>query len=350
MLKSLLAAITKGQDLSEREASFVMEQIMEGSMSDIQLAAFLSALTTKGASEREVTALARTMRKYSMNVPCRDDVFDIVGTGGGRMKTFNISTTAAFVIAAGGVRVAKHGNRAKTSRSGSADLLEALGANIFLSPNSCLRMLNDLGLCYFYTRYYYYMMKRIDVVREQLGFSTVFDVLRPLTNPAHAAYEILGVSEAHLVEPMAHVLAALGVRHGMVVYGRDGSDEISAAAPTRICEFTPGSFSIYEIRPEDFTLPVASRQELLGGSPKTNGLITRRIFEGEKGGPRTAVLLNAGAGLYIGGRAPDLAAGIRKAARLIDSGLARQKLDDFIVMSHRLGRVEKMKLMEDREP
>lgn len=255
MLTSLLAAITKGQDLSDRETSFVMEQIMEGAMSDIQLAAFLAALTTKGASQREVIALARTMREYSMNVPCSDDVFDIVGTGGGRMKTFNISTTAAFVIAAGGVRVAKHGNRAKTSRSGSADLLEALGANIFLSPESCLSMLKDLGLCYFYTRYYYYMMKRIDVVREQMGIGTVFDVLRPLTNPAHAAYEILGVSEAHLVEPMAHVLAALGVRHGMVVYGKDGSDEISAAAPTTICEFTPGSFSTMKCGPKTLPCP-----------------------------------------------------------------------------------------------
>ena len=315
---------------------------MEGAMSDIQLAAFLAALTTKGASQREVIALARTMREYSMNVPCSDDVFDIVGTGGGRMKTFNISTTAAFVIAAGGVRVAKHGNRAKTSRSGSADLLEALGGQyLSQSPKAALIMLEELGLCYFYTRYYYYMMKRIDVVREQMGIGTVFDVLRPLTNPAHAAYEILGVSEAHLVEPMAHVLAALGVRHGMVVYGRDGSDEISAAAPTTICEFTPGSFETYEVRPEDFTLPVAARQELEGGVPKDNALITRRIFDGEKSGARTAVLLNAGAGLYIGGQAPDFASGVRKAARIIDSGSARQKLDDFIVMSHRLGEPKK---------
>ena len=267
MLTSLLKTITKGKDLSERESAIVMEQIMEGTISDVQLAAFLAALTTKGASEREITAFARTMRKYSMHVPCTMDVFDIVGTGGGRTKTFNISTTASFVIAAGGVRVAKHGNRAKTSRSGSADVLETLGANIFLSPESCLDMLGQIGLCYFYTRYYYYMMKRIDAVREQLGIYTVFDVLRPLTNPAHAVYEILGVNAPHLVEPMAHVLAALGVRHGMVVYGQDGSDEISASAATTICEFTPESFSTYEIRPEDFNLPRASRDELRGGLP-----------------------------------------------------------------------------------
>ena len=277
------------------------------------------------------------------------DVFDIVGSGG-RTKTFNISTTASFVIAAGGVRVAKHGNRAKTSRSGSADVLEALGANIFLSPESCLDMLGQIGLCYFYTRYYYYMMKRIDAVCEQLGIYTVFDVLRPLTNPAHAVYEILGVNAPHLVEPMAHVLAALGVRHGMVVYGQDGSDEISASAATTICEFTPESFSTYEIRPEDFNLPRASRDELRGGLPKHNAAITRAVLDGRKGGARTAVLLNAGAGLYVGGSVLNLYAGVRKAARLIDSGLARQKLDDFLILSQRLGQAEKVKLIADRDP
>ncbi len=350
MLTSLLKTITKGKDLSERESAIVMEQIMEGTISDVQLAAFLAALTTKGASEREITAFARTMRKYSMHVPCTMDVFDIVGTGGGRTKTFIISTTASFVIAAGGVRVAKHGNRAKTSRSGSADVLEALGANIFLSPESCLDMLGQIGLCYFYTRYYYYMMKRIDAVREQLGIYTVFDVLRPLTNPAHAVYEILGVNAPHLVEPMAHVLAALGVRHGMVVYGQDGSDEISASAATTICEFTPESFSTYEIRPEDFNLPRASRDELRGGLPKHNAAITRAVLDGRKGGARTAVLLNAGAGLYVGGSVLNLYAGVRKAARLIDSGLARQKLDDFLILSQRLGQAEKVKLIADRDP
>lgn len=350
MLTSLLKTITKGKDLNQRESSIVMEQIMEGTISDVQLAGFLAALTTKGASEEEITAFARTMRQYSMHVPCTMDVFDIVGTGGGRTKTFNISTTASFVIAAGGVRVAKHGNRAKTSRSGSADVLEALGANIFLSPESCLDMLQQIGLCYFYTRYYYYMMKRIDAVREQLGIYTVFDVLRPLTNPAHAVYEILGVNAPHLVEPMAHVLAALGVRHGMVVYGQDGSDEISASAATTICEFTPESFSTYEIRPEDFNLPRASRDELRGGLPKHNAAITRAVLDGHKGGARTAVLLNAGAGLYVGGSVLNLYAGIRKAARLIDSGLARQKLDDFLVLSQRLGQAEKVKLIADREP
>ncbi|MGN0947368.1 MAG: anthranilate phosphoribosyltransferase [Megasphaera sp.] len=350
MLTSLLKTITKGKDLSERESTIVMEQIMEGTISDVQLAAFLAALTTKGASEGEIAAFAKTMRRYSMHVPCMTDVFDIVGTGGGRTKTFNISTTAAFVIAAGGVCVAKHGNRAKTSRSGSADVLEALGANIFLSPESCLAMLQDIGICYFYTRYYYYMMKRIDAVREQLGISTVFDVLRPLTNPAQASYEILGVNAPHLVEPMAHVLASLGVRHGMVVYGQDGSDEISAAAATTVCEFTPKSFSTYEIRPEDFGLPRAERDELRGGLPKYNARLTRRILDGEKGGARTAVIMNAGAGLYIGGSVLNLYAGIRKAARLIDSGLARQKLDDFIVISHRLGEAEKIQLIADKDP
>ncbi|WP_337370383.1 hypothetical protein [Megasphaera sp.] len=194
------------------------------------------------------------------------------------------------------------------------------------------------------------MMKRIDAVREQLGIYTVFDVLRPLTNPAHAVYEILGVNAPHLVEPMAHVLAALGVRHGMVVYGQDGSDEISASAATTICEFTPESFSTYEIRPEDFNLPRASRDELRGGLPKHNAAITRAVLDGRKGGARTAVLLNAGAGLYVGGSVLNLYAGVRKAARLIDSGLARQKLDDFLILSQRLGQAEKVKLIADRDP
>ena len=211
-------------------------------------------------------------------------------------------------------------------------------------------MLGQIGLCYFYTRYYYYMMKRIDAVREQLGIYTVFDVLRPLTNPAHAVYEILGVNAPHLVEPMAHVLAALGVRHGMVVYGQDGSDEISASAATTICEFTPESFSTYEIRPEDFNLPRALRDELRGGLPKHNAAITRAVLDGRKGGARTAVLLNAGAGLYVGGSVLNLYAGVRKAARLIDSGLARQKLDDFLILSQRLGQAEKVKLIADRDP
>lgn len=347
MLKQALRRITQGRDLTDQQAAFAMQQIMEGTVSNLQLGAFLAALTTKGPSEVEVTAFARTMREYSLHVPEAGDAFDIVGTGGG-VKTFNISTTAAFVIAAGGVRVAKHGNRAKTSRSGSADMLEALGANIFLSPDSCLDMLRQIGICYFYTRYYYYMMKRIDSVRDQLGIRTIFDVLRPLTNPAQAQREILGVSEEKLVEPMAHVLAVLGVKRGMVVYGQDGSDEVSAVAPTSVCEFTDHSFLTYEIEPKLFKLDRAEADEIRGGLPKDNAALTRRVLRGEKGGARTAVVLNAGAGLYIGGAAEGLYAGVRKAEELIDNGLAWQKLENFIEMSRNLGQVEKVRLAADK--
>ena len=354
MIKEAIQKIVRKGDLSYTEAYTVMNEIMNGETTATQNAAFLAALSTKSTKAEtidEISGCAEAMREHAIPVPHPGmEVLEIVGTGGDKSNSFNISTTAAFVVAAGGVKVAKHGNRAKTSRSGSADVLEALGANIFLSPESCLDMLGQIGLCYFYTRYYYYMMKHIDAVREQLGIYTVFDVLRPLTNPAHAVYEILGVNAPHLVEPMAHVLAALGVRHGMVVYGQDGSDEISASAATTICEFTPESFSTYEIRPEDFNLPRASRDELRGGLPKHNAAITRAVLDGRKGGARTAVLLNAGAGLYVGGSVLNLYAGVRKAARLIDSGLARQKLDDFLILSQRLGQAEKVKLIADRDP
>ncbi len=344
MLKRLLEHITKGRSLSERECRYAMDVMMAGTISDVQTGAFLAAMAVKAASEDELTAFAEAMRAHCLQVKELPGLFDIVGTGGDRAKTFNISTTAAIVAAAGGVCVAKHGNRAKKSRSGSADMLEALGVNIFLSPDSCLDMLRQIGICYFYTRYYYYMMKRIDGVREQLGIPTIFDVLRPLTNPARAEREILGVSREELVEPMARVLSRLGVRHGMVVYGRDGSDEISASDATAVCEFTDGEFTVYEVYPSDFSLPACRRQELRGGSPKENADIARRVLRGEKGACRTAVLLNAGAALYVGGSVCSWDEGVRKAARLIDSGLAMEKLEDFIIMSQNMGKVEKVKI------
>lgn len=344
MLKRLLGTMIKGQSLTERECRCMMDAMMDGAGSDVQFGALLAVMAAKGATEAELTAFAEAMRAHSLRADSLPDLFDIVGTGGDRAKTFNISTTAAIVIAAGGVRVAKHGNRAKKSRSGSADMLEALGVNIFLSPESCLDMLQQIGICYFYTRYYYYMMKRIDKVCEHLGVPTIFDVLRPLTNPAKAERQILGVSTPELVEPMARVLARLGVKHGMVVYGRDGSDEISAADATLVCEFSGGHFRTYDVHPQQFSLPACRRDELRGGSPRENAAIARRILRGEKGACRTAVLLNAGAGLYVGGRARTWGEGVRRAARLIDSGLAMEKLDDFIVMSRNMGKVEKVKI------
>ncbi|KMO85537.1 anthranilate phosphoribosyltransferase [Megasphaera cerevisiae DSM 20462] len=349
MLKCLLGKITQKQHLTAGESDYIMKRIMDGTVSDVHLGALLAALAVKGATETELASFAGAMRKYSLQVSCPMDTFDIVGTGGDAAKTFNISTTAAIVVAAGGVLVAKHGNRAKTSRSGSADMLEALGVNIFLSPESCMEMLEQIGICYFYTRYYYYMMKHIDVVREQLGISTIFDVLRPLINPAHAKYEILGVNDPSLLEPMAHVLDRLGVRHGMVVYGQDHSDEISAAASTAICEVTDHQYTTYQICPEQFALPRGSRDELRGGTPKENAAIARQVFKGERGTRRTSILMNAGAGLYVSGNVLTLEAGIKKAGQLIDSGQALEKLEDLIRMSQNMRVVEKVKLAAYRD-
>ncbi|MGE1062771.1 anthranilate phosphoribosyltransferase [Megasphaera paucivorans] len=346
MLKNLLVKLAEGNDLTSRECVFAMDRIMDGRVSNIQLSAFLAALAVKGCTDTEITGFAQGMREHSLKVEHHLNLFEIVGTGGDTAKTFNISTTAAFVIAAGGVLVAKHGNRAKTSRSGSADMLEALGGNIFLEPDSCLEMLRAIGICYFYTRYYYYMMKHIDSVREELGIPTIFDVLRPLTNPARAKYELLGVNKKKLVEPMARVLSNLGVVRGMVVYGQDGSDEISASAVTTVCEFTGNVFKTYEIRPEDFCLSRCRQDELAGSTPKENAAIARSILKGEKSAKRTAIIMNAGAGLYICGKALTLEAGMKEAARLIDSGKAMQKMDEFLRMSQQLSAIERSRVAE----
>lgn len=343
MLRCILQKVVHHQKIGKADCRYLMEQMMHEQIDDIQLSALLAALTTKGLQEDELYAFASAVQQYRQRVPMQQEVFDITGTGGG-VKTFNISTTASFVIASGGVAVAKHGTRAKTSRSGSADVLEALGANIFLSPESCCEMIQQIGICYLYTRYYYYMMKRVDELQHKLGIETIWDVLRPVSNPAPITRQLLGVNRADLVEPMAHVLARLGVQNGMVVYGRDGSDEISAAANTLICEFSDNQYKTYEICPEQFSLPRCHASELQGGTPKENAAITRRVLQGETGPCRTAVLLNAGAGLYIGGASLTLSAGIKRARRLIDSGIAWEKLEDFLVMSQNMGKVEKVKI------
>lgn len=344
MLRCILQKVINHQEISERDCAYMVSSIIKGRAEDVQLSALLAALATKGVTESELFALAAAMRQYSRPVHYAGNLFDIVGTGGGMVKTFNISTTASFVIAAGGVAVAKHGTRAKASRSGSADVLEALGANIFLSPESCCDMVRQIGLCYFYTRYYYYTMKQVDTLQRQLGIETVWDRLRSISNPAPITRQVLGVSQADWVEPMAHVLSRLGVQKGMVVYGQDGTDELSAAANTRICEFADGQYKTYEICPEQFSLQRCDVRELQGGTPTENAAMTRRVLRGEMGPCRTAILLNAGAGLYIGGASLTLAAGITRARELIDSGMALEKMEDFIAMSQNMGKIEKVKI------
>ena len=261
---------------------------------------------------------------------------EIVGTGGDHSNSFNISTTSAFVIAAGGVKIAKHGNRAASSKCGAADCLEALGAKIALPPEKCSALLEEAGFCFFFAQLYHASMKNVGGIRKELGIRTIFNVLGPLTNPAKPSFQLLGVYSKELMEPIAKVLRKMGVRRGMVVHGEDGLYEISIGAPTTVCDFSSDSLDIYTIKPEDFGIAKGEKDSLRGDSPEVNAQITRSILSGEKGAKRDAVLLNAGAALYIGGKAPSFKDGVCLASELIDSGKALQVLERFVSTSQRL--------------
>ena len=263
------------------------------------------------------------------------ELFEIVGTGGDNAHSFNISTTSALVAAAGGMKVAKHGNRAASSQSGTADCLEALGVNIQQSPAKCIELLREVGMCFFFAQKYHASMKYVGAIRKELGFRTVFNILGPLTNPGMPSMQLLGVYDEYLVAPLAQVLVSLGVKRGMVVYGQDKMDEISLSAPTTVCEIRDGWFKSYVITPEDFGLARCAKADLVGGSPAENAQITRTILQGETGHKRNAVLLNAGAALYIGGKAESMKAGVALAAEIIDSGKALDTLERFIAVSNR---------------
>lgn len=335
MIKEATAALIDGKDLTYEQANAVINEIMNGETSQVQTAAFLTALSTKGETIEEITACAAAMRSHALPVQYDGDLLEIVGTGGDGAGSFNISTTSSIVIAAGGVPVAKHGNRAASSKSGAADCLEALGVNIQLAPEQCVKLLKKIGICFFFAQKYHTSMKYVGPVRKELGVRTVFNLLGPLTNPGHANLQVLGVYAEHLVEPMAKVLYQLGVKRGMVVYGQDKLDEISMCAPTTVCEFDNGEYKTYVIRPEDFGMKTAQKDALKGGTPEENADITRAILAGEKGVRRDAVLLNAGAGLYVGGKADSLADGVKLAATLIDEGMAQQTLNAFIRESNK---------------
>lgn len=335
MIKEATAALIDGKDLTYEQANAVINEIMNGETSQVQTAAFLTALSTKGETIEEITACAAAMRSHALPVQYDGDLLEIVGTGGDGAGSFNISTTSSIVIAAGGVPVAKHGNRAASSKSGAADCLEALGVNIQLAPEQCVKLLKKIGICFFFAQKYHTSMKYVGPVRKELGVRTVFNLLGPLTNPGHANLQVLGVYAEHLVEPMAKVLYQLGVKRGMIVYGQDKLDEISMCAPTTVCEFDNGEYKTYVIRPEDFGMKTAQKDALKGGTPEENADITRAILAGEKGVRRDAVLLNAGAGLYVGGKADSLADGVKLAATLIDEGMAQQTLNAFIRESNK---------------
>ncbi|MBE5875693.1 MAG: anthranilate phosphoribosyltransferase [Lachnospiraceae bacterium] len=337
MIKEAIVKIVNKEDLTYDEAYTVMNEIMSGGTSATQNAAFLAALSTKSARAEttdEIAGCAAAMRDHATKVETGMEIFEIVGTGGDNAHSFNISTTSALVAAAGGMKVAKHGNRAASSQCGTADCLEALGVNIQQSPEKCVKLLKEVGMCFFFAQKYHTSMKYVGAIRKELGFRTVFNILGPLTNPGTPKMQLLGVYDEYLVEPLAQVLMNLGVKRGMVVYGQDKLDEISMSAPTTVCEFRDGWFKTYEITPEDFGFARCTKADLIGGTPEENAKITLAVLKGEKGHKRNAVLMNAGAAFYIGGRTESMKEGVALAAELIDSGKALETLEKLIKLSN----------------
>ena len=335
MIKEAIKKIVNKGDLTYEEAYSVMKEIMTGQTTATQNAAFLASLSTKSTRAEtidEISGCAVAMREQATPVPHPGmKVLEIVGTGGDGAHTFNISTTSAFVIAAGGVKVVKHGNRAASSLCGTADCQEALGVNIHQDPAKALNMLEKVGMCFLFAQQYHSAMKYVGPIRKELGFRTVFNILGPITNPANPDYFLLGVYDEYLVEPVAKVLDRMGVMHALVVHGQDGLDEVSASAPTTVCELKDGYYRTSVITPEELGLVRGKKEELVGGTPQENAEITRGILNGSiQGTKRNSVLLNAGLSLYVAGVAGTMADGVRKAEQLIDSGDAYRKMESYI--------------------
>ena len=338
MIKEAIVKIVNKEDLTYDEAYTVMNEIMSGETTPTQNAAFLAALSTKSARAEtidEIAGCAAAMRAHATKVETGMDHAALDCTGGDNAHSFNISTTSALVAAAGGMKVAKHGNRAASSQCGTADCLEALGVNIHQHPARCIELLNEVGMCFFFAQRYHTSMKYVGAIRKELGFRTVFNILGPLTNPGTPSMQLLGVYDDYLVEPLAQVLINLGIKRGMVVYGQDKLDEISMSAPTTLCEIRDGWFKSSVITPEEFGFERCAKEELMGGTPEQNAKITISILSGERGPKRNAVLMNAGAALYIGGKADSLREGISLAAKIIDSGKALETLHKLIEVSNR---------------
>lgn len=336
MIKEAIIKLSNGENIGYDMAKEVMNEIMDGEANDIQKSAYLTAFAMKGETIDEITASAEAMREHCEGIKSNSvkDVLEIVGTGGDRSNSFNISTTSSLVIAAGGVPVAKHGNRAASSRSGAADVLESLGVKIDIPSEKSVKLLEDINICFLFAQQYHKAMKYVGPVRKELGIRTVFNILGPLANPAGANLQVMGVYDEDLVEPLARVLSNLGVKRALVVYGQDKLDEISACAPTTVCEVNNGTFKKYVIRPENYGYESGSKGELTGGTPEENAAITRGILNGEKGTKRNAVCMNSGAALYIAGKCDSIEAGVRRTEEIIDSGLAKAKLDEFIDMTN----------------
>ncbi len=339
MIKEAIQKIVSKGDLTYDEAYTVMNEIMNGESTPTQNAAFLAALSTKSTKAEtidEISGCAQAMREHALAFDKKDlKVLEIVGTGGDGAHTFNISTTSAFIVAAAGVKVAKHGNRAASSLSGTADCQEALGININQEPALAYKLLNEVGLCFFFAQKYHQAMKYVGAIRKELGFRTVFNILGPLTNPANPDYALLGVYDEYLVEPVAKVLDKLGVERALVVYGQDKLDEISISAKTTVCELKDGYYRTFEIKPEDFGFEVGKKEDLVGGTPEENAQITIDILSNKlQGSKKNAVLMNAGAALYIAGKADSINKGVELAKEIIESGKALETLNKYKELSN----------------
>lgn len=330
MIKEAILKVINGNDLNADEAYNTMDEIMSGEASEVQMSAYLTALSMKGETIEEITASAKAMRAHCVKLLNDEEVLEIVGTGGDGSNSFNISTTSSIVISAAGVPVAKHGNRSASSKCGAADVLEDLGVNIYIEPEKSLEILKEINLCFLFAQNYHLAMKFVAGVRKELSIRTIFNVLGPLTNPAGASMQVLGVYDESLVKPLCEVLKNLGVKSALSVHGQDGLDEISVSDKTSICELKDGELKCYEISPEDFGMERCSKEDLVGGNPRENAEITLSILNGQKGPKRNAVVLNSAAALYVAGKADSIADGVRLASEIIDSGRAKKQLEKFI--------------------
>lgn len=334
MIKEAIAKVTQKEDLSNEMMTEVMNEIMEGVATDAQKASFLTALNMKGETIDEITAAAKVMREHCERFLNDMDVLEIVGTGGDGSNSINISTLASIVASSVGIPVAKHGNRAASSKCGTADCLEELGVKIDLEPEKSKEILNELNICFLFAQKYHTAMRFVGGVRKEMGIRTLFNCLGPLANPAGASMQLLGVYGKALVEPLARVLANLGVKSAMVVYGEDKMDEISLSAPTFVCEYINGEFKTYEIKPEDYGFTRCKKEDLEGGTPQENAEIVRRILQGEQGPKTDIVLLNAGAAIHIA-KGCSIEEGIAITRDAIDSGKAYKQLEKFIELSNK---------------
>ena len=334
-MKKVIEKIINNENLSEDEMRKTINTIMKGEPTSCQIGGFLTALRAKGETIEEITGAVKGMRDNMLKLDMEGEfLIDTCGTGGDGGKTFNISTAVAIIAAAAGVKVAKHGNRAASSKCGAADCLEALRINLDQPPAKVVQELKEIGICFMFAQKYHASMKYVGAIRKELGIRTVFNILGPLTNPAHPKRMVLGVYDEYLLEPLAKVMLSLGVESGMVIYGQDCLDELSLSAPTSICEFKNGWFRRYEIKPEDFGFVRCKKADISGGDPKENAQVTLDILNGAKGPKTDIVLLNAGAAIYVGGKAESIKAGIEKAKELIASGAAMAKLEEFRQLSN----------------